>query len=183
MCKFINVNITEPLGSETLHYIPELQQCYRKYSKYLQDDFANYENDILSYINHCSPFFWVVTDYDNRFMGFVSLDNCIGNNVFLYSAELTTCLEKRAWGAFSRYSAKIFLKKCFDELNLYKIKVQVYPDNFRTKALIKSSGFQYESTLKSETLRKGKPQDIDIYALYRTYYYKNEVHYENRNNH
>lgn len=105
-------------------------------------------------------------------MGFVSLDNFIGGGNILYSAELTTCFEKKAWGSFTRYSAKIFLKKCFDELGLVKIKVQVYPDNFRTKALLKSSGFEYESTLKAETMRGGKMQDIDIYALYRTYYYK-----------
>ena len=53
-----------------------------------------------------------------------------------------------------------------------KIKAQIYPDNFRIASLLKASGFQYETTLKSETLRNGKPQDIDVYGLYRDYYYK-----------
>ena len=173
MCKFINILINPKHNLfSNLHYIPFIKNCYNKYYKILQDDFAKYESDIFSYIEHCFPYFWVVTTYNNEFMGFVCLDNFIGGGNTLYSAELTTCFDKKAWGTFTRYSAKIFLKKCFDELGLTKIKVQVYPDNFRTAALMKCSGFKYESTLKAETLRQGKMQDIDIYALYRTYYYK-----------
>lgn len=173
MCKFISVdfNFSHNLFS-ILHYIPKIQACYCKYSKYLQDDFANYDCDILSYIKHCSPNFWIVLDDDNQFVGFISLDNFVGNANGLYSGEISTCLEQKAWGSFTRCGAKIFLKKCFDELGLYKIKAQIFPDNFRVKTLLKSSGFVYESTLKAETLRNGKPQDIEVYALYRTYYYK-----------
>lgn len=105
-------------------------------------------------------------------MGFVFLDNFVGNKNKLYSAEITTCFDKKAWGSFTRYSAKFFLKMCFDELGLYKIRAQIYPDNFRVKNFLKDCGFIYESTLKNETLRGGKPQDIEIYVLYRSYYYK-----------
>jgi RimJ/RimL family protein N-acetyltransferase len=55
---------------------------------------------------------------------------------------------------------------------LYKVKAQIYPQNFRVKTLLKNSGFIYEATLKNETLRAGKPQDIEVYSLYRDYYYK-----------
>ena len=173
MCKFVNVllNPKHNLFSN-LHYIPEIKTCYCRYSKYLQDDFAGYERDIFSYIEHCFPYFWVILNYENEFMGFVSLDNFVGGGNTLYSAELTTCFDKKAWGVFTQYSAKIFLKNCFDELGLYKIKIQIYPDNFRIKTLLRRAGFDYETTLKSETLRNGTPQDIDVYALYRTYYYK-----------
>ena len=105
-------------------------------------------------------------------MGFVFLDNFIGNDKKLYSAEITTCFDKKAWGSFTRYSAKIFLKKAFDEFGLYKIKAQIYPDNFRVRNYLKDCGFQYETTLKNETVRLGKPQDIEVYGLYRSYYYK-----------
>ena len=55
-------------------------------------------------------------------MGFVSLDNLVGGKVcdkngtykdINYSAELTTCFEKQAWGTFTRYSAKVFFEKMF----------------------------------------------------------------------
>jgi RimJ/RimL family protein N-acetyltransferase len=119
-----------------------------------------------------SPYFWIITDRNFNFMGFVYLDNFVGKRNCLFSAELTTCFDKKAWGIFTRYSAKFFLKYCFDKLGLYKVKAQIYPQNFRVKTLLKNSGFIYEATLKNETLRAGKPQDIEVYSLYRDYYYK-----------
>ncbi|MDE6137953.1 MAG: GNAT family N-acetyltransferase [Candidatus Gastranaerophilales bacterium] len=165
MCKFIQ--ILSP--SSLLHYIPFVERCFRKYSKYFQDDFI--QNNCLNLESIC-PNFWIILDYSNNFMGFVYLDNFIGSNEKLFSAELTTCFDKKAWGIYTRYSAKIFLKKCFDEFGLFKIKAQIYPDNFRIRNLLKDCGFEYESTLKNETLRNGKPQDIEVYSLYRDYYYK-----------
>lgn len=172
MCKFIQVGYNPQKNIfYNIQYITQIHSTYRKYAKYLQDDFALADKDIYSFLKNC-PFFWVILNPKNEYMGFVFLDNLCGNEDILYSAELTTCFEKQAWGEYTKYCAKIFLKKCFDELGLYKIKVQVYPDNYRTAALIKSSGFKYECTLKNETLRCGKPQDIDVYSLYRDYYYK-----------
>ena len=160
MCKFIEVDLNTPHNLfSILHHIPNIQNCYRKYYKYLQDDFAEYEEDILSYISHCSPYFWIVLDYDDTFMGFIAMDNFVGSRQNLYSGEISVC------------GAKIFLKKCFDELGLYKIKAQIFPDNFRVKSILKTSGFKYESTLKEDTLRNGVPQDIEVYSLYRNYYY------------
>jgi len=172
MCKFKQLNNIDDLAIN-LHYIPLLKGCYEKYIKYFQDDFAktNSEN-FITFLLNLSPYFWIVTDYNDKFMGFVFLDNFTGDRTSLYSAELTTGFDKSAWGIFTRYSARIFLKKCFDELGLYKIKAQIYPDNHRSKTLMKNCGFIYESTLKNETLRFGKPQDIEVYALYRDYYYK-----------
>ena len=173
MCKFLRVN-QETLfqKSSNLRYIPFVEECWLKFSKYFQDDFSCVvdRNSLLKFI--CDSFFWIILDYEENFMGFVFLDNFVGDDNRLYSAELTTCFDKKAWGVFTRYSAKFFLKKCFDELGLYKIKAQIYPDNFRVKSFLKDCGFVHESTLKNETLRAQKPQDIEVYALYRTYFYK-----------
>lgn len=169
MCKFISIN-SPFYDSFALCSLPALEICFHKYFKYFQDDFSNI-TDVMQIIQN-NPYFWLIFDSDDNFMGFVFLDNFVGNNERLYSAELTTCFERRAWGNFTKYCAKFFLKKCFDELGLQKIKAQIYPDNFRVKSILKTSGFIYECTLKNETLRGGKLQDIDVYALYRTYYYK-----------
>ena len=154
---------------QTLHYIPDIRRCLLKYFKFLQDDFSNY-TDIIHFIYTLQPYFWVILDKDENFMGFVYLDNFVGNGEITYSAEITTCLDKKAWGYFARYSANIFLKKCFEETTLQKIKAQVYPDNFRVKNFLNDIGFVYEARLKNETLRDNKPQDLDIYGLYRNYY-------------
>jgi len=171
MCRFIQIGSL----SVSLHYIPQILRCYAKYSRYLRDDFAPCDElFILSKL----PYLWAITTQKGKFMGFVFLDNWVGNGNTNYSAELTTCYEKEAWGSFTRYSAKFFLKYCFDRFGLQKIKAMVYPDNFRITKLLESAGFKYESVLPAETMRNGKPQDINAYALYRSYYYKNEVKYE-----
>lgn len=169
MCQYIQLNISNLSNEKYLRYITNVEKLFNKYKKYLQDDFSTIER-LSDLILSTSPYFWIVLDYNGRFMGFVYLDNFVGNRTKLYSAELTTCFEKYAWGTFTRYSAKIFLKLCFDKLNLEKITANIYPENFRTKSLLKNCGFNYETTLKNTTLRFGKMQDIDIYALYKTYY-------------
>lgn len=170
MCKFILLKGSEePLF---WRYAPFIRNCWNKYSKYFQDDFSfKFSESHFSKMFENS-YFWVVLDYEENFKGFVFLDNFVGDANHLYSAEVTTCFDKSSWGIFPRYSAKFFLKKCFDEFGLYKIKAQIYPDNFRVRNYLKSCGFEYETTLKKETLRAGKPQDIEVYAMYRNYYYK-----------
>ena len=173
MCKFKRLVFDSgTISSSTLHYIPLIEKCWHKYSKFIQDDFSllTDKNSLLKFI--CNPFFWVILDYEENFMGFVFLDNFVGNQNKLFSAEITTCFDKKAWGIFPRYSANFFLKMCFDYYGLYKIKAQIYPDNFRVRKFLNDCGFVYESTLKNETQRNGKSQDIDVYALYRSYYYK-----------
>jgi RimJ/RimL family protein N-acetyltransferase len=172
MCLFLQIKY---LSLKNLHYIKEILLCYKKYSKYLHDDFMT--NDGIEYVMYSIPYLWVICDINKNFMGFASLDNFVGNASSNFSAEITTCFHRRAWGIFTKYSAKLFLKKCFDEFGLYKIKAQIFPDNFRVISLLKSAGFEYETTLPSDTLRNGKLQDIDIYSIKRSYYYKNEENY------
>lgn len=168
MCKFVQVIYKPSLNLLlNLHYIPDIQRCYKQFAKYLQDDFAKFDENIFFYLEQSFPFFWVVLNEDNEFMGFVALENPCGDEKTFYSAELLTCLDKKAWGSFSRYSANIFLRKCFEELGICKLKALVFPDNFRTSTLLKTSGFKYETTLPTETIRFGKPQDIDVYARYK----------------
>ena len=173
MCKFLQLDLGA-YNITTLRYMSDIKKCCHLYLSYLLDDFSIDEcRDVYKFIQKHSPYFWLILDNLNaQFMGFVYLDNFIGNSQSLYSAELTTCFDRRAWGNFTRYSAKFFLKKCFDEFGLYKIKAQIYPDNFRVKTLLKNCGFVKESVLKNETLRHGKAQDVEVFSLYRDYYYK-----------
>lgn len=158
MCKFIQY--------ETKYYY--LVSClYNKFKKYLEDDYN--EDTLAGLINRTTPFFWIILS-NNSFAGFVYLENIIGCSKRLHSAEITTCIHPEYWGVFSKYCAKIFFKKCFDELGFYKIKALVYPDNCRVKTLLKCSGFAKEAELVAETLRNGKPQNVEVYSLFKKYY-------------
>ena len=172
MCKFLKILHRPTLYYPFLRSFIQILNCFCKYSKYLRDDFAP---DDYEFIISKIPYLWAIYTADNKFAGFVFLDNFVGDEKNVFSAELTTCFERDVWGKFTKDCARLFLKKCFEEYGLHKIRASIYPDNFRVSALLKSAGFIYEATLPQETVRNGKLQDIDIYALYQSYYYKNEV--------
>ena len=160
-------------------YFEQTLFLYNKYAKFLDDDYAKEEKNSTKYlyelIRSVFPFFWVITEGD-LVSGFVYLDNMIGSEKRFHSAELVTCFDKRFWGTYTKICAKAFLKFIFDKYGFEKIKVCVFPDNFRTKALIKFSGFEKEAVLKNETLRNGKLQDIEVYVLF-----KERIKNEDRN--
>ena len=157
MCKFV-----QPKSC----HIEFLDNLYKKYSKYLADDFN--QDTIADIIFDTYPFFWTILTSDNTPAGFVYLENIIGSKDKLYSAELTTCFHPKYWGFYTKYCAKIFFSLLFKKYNFSKIKALVYPNNTRTAEILKSCGFVKESCLKSETLKNGKTQNIDIYAIYNT---------------
>ncbi len=149
-------------------YLEQALFLYIKYAKFLDDDYAQNKLPVLEYFLELikRTMFFVIVE-DEVVSGFVYLDNFIGNDEKLHSAELTTCFDKRFWGDYTKYCAKIFLKHCFEKYGFEKIKALVYPQNFRVKTLLKASGFEKEALLKSETMRNGKLQDIEVYSCWR----------------
>ena len=143
---------------------------YLRYAKYLDDDFANDNRPLYRYfienVERLSPFFWVINnEQTNDIAGFVYLDNFTGNSEILHAAEVSACFFKKYWGDFTADTGKKFLKICFEELGLKKVKALIYPQNFRVKTLLKKIGFEKEGLLKAETLRNNKLQDIEIYSV------------------
>ena len=159
MCRFV-----QPTPNH-YHFVNHL---YLKYKTFLEDDYN--EDTLADIILRTYPYFWVILTIHNEPVGFVYLDNIIGNSKGLHSAEVVTCLHPKFWGAFSKYCAKIFFKLCFDKFGFEKIKALVFPQNFSVKHLLKLCGFEKEATLKNETKRKQQLQDIEIYSLFKTYY-------------
>lgn len=175
MCKFIRVKSYNSLKNNERYskYIGKIDVLYKRYSKFLFDDFfAEKQNGVGNFIKNLSPYFWIIADRNDNFAGFVYLDDFVGNENNFFSAEVSVCFDKKYWGNFVRYSSKFFFKMCFDVFGFYKIRAQFYPQNKFVKNLLKDCGFDYEVTLPSETLRNGVPQDIEVWSLYRKYYYK-----------
>lgn len=166
MCKFVQPR------SEHLNFLNHLHQ---KYNNNLEDDYN--QDTIAGLIQRVSPFFWVIITFPDKIpAGFVYLDNIKGNRSTIHSCEINTCFSPEFWGNYTKYCAKIFISNCFKKLRPTKIKALVYPQNHRVKAILESSGFKKEAELKSETLKNGKLQDIEIYSVYKKDY---EVRNEN----
>ena len=150
-------------------YFEQALFLYVKYSGFLDDDYALNGMSVYEYFYNLvlktQPFFFVIVENDTV-SGLVYLDNITGGSERLHSAEVTTCFDRRFWGGYTKYCAKLFFEYCFKKYNFMKIKALVYPENFRVKTLLKLTGFEKEALLKNETLRKGKLQDIEVYSLF-----------------
>jgi RimJ/RimL family protein N-acetyltransferase len=170
--KFKKIIIDKSCGFYlNLGYIPQVIRLYERYSKYLNDDYFNAMeqsevDQILSLIQKTQPYFWVITaGKDDKFAGFVFLDNLIGNCEILHSAEITTCFLPEFWGLFTKSCAKKFLKYCFKNYGFKKIKASIFPQNSRVRGILNFMGFKREGLLKGETLRNGKLQDVEVFAV------------------
>ncbi len=154
---------------KNISFLPKIISCIKPYTKFLCDDFAP-KSDIvelvLSQIEKSSGYFWVILSEKEDFLGIVYLENFVGNKKQIFSAEITTCFEKRFWGKETKKCGKKFIKYCFNKLNIKKLKAIVYKENFRVKTLIKILGFQREAFLRAETKCNEKLQDIEIYSIF-----------------
>lgn len=148
-------------------YFEQALFLYTKYSKFLDDDYASNGMSPYDYFLNLvmKTLFFVIVE-DSEVVGFVYLDNFIGDSERFHSAEVTTCFDRRVWGDYTKICGQIFLAHCFEKYGLKKIKALVYPENFRVTTLMKSIGFEKEALLKAETMRNNKLQDIEIYACY-----------------
>ena len=154
---------------QNLKYFPYVMSLYVKYLKVLEDDFSKMQENVfdgmLDFIEKTSPHFYLVLSED-EVCGFFCLDNFIGVADKLYSAEVITCFYKKYWGTFTKYAGLSFKDFCFKELGLTKLKAIIYPQNYRVRGILNSCGFVKEASLKGETLKNGKLQNVDIYSTF-----------------
>lgn len=172
MIKFVKLKINrEKKLYKNIGFLEDIYYLYKKFDRYLNDDYSdnNLLDEIIKTVEKCNPFFWVILDSE-QFAGFVFLENIIGNKNKLHSAEITTCFKPEYWGAFTKKSAKKFIRYCFKKYGFKKLKAKIFKENFKTAAILKTAGMKFEAELKSETMKNGKPQDILIYSVIKNKY-------------
>lgn len=171
MIKFVKIKLDRKNKIyKNIKFLENIFNLYKKYEKFLNDDFTQNDllEEVLSIVERTSPFFWVVLK-DDKFAGFIFLENIIGNEKKLHSAEITTCFEQEFWGDFTKKVGKKFIRYCFKKLNFKKLKGLVFKGNTRINTLLKTLGLTLEAELKSETMKNGKPQDIQIFSITNKY--------------
>lgn len=182
MSKFIKITVDRRNKIfKNIEYLPQIIGLYGRFSRYLYDDYflqnqMTLLNTVLDVVERCNPYFWAIIDEKNdKLAGFVFLENFIGSCDELHSAEITTCFEPAYWGKYTKQAARKFIKYCFKNYKLKKIKALVFQQNFKVKTLLKSAGFKKEALLQSETLKNGVLQNIEVYSIVRDSIRKNEV--------
>jgi len=167
MIKFVKIKINRNKKQyRNINFLEDIYNLYKCYSRYLEDDFVSADllDEIIRTIEINFSFFWVVLK-NEKFAGFVFLENITGNKDNLYSAEVTTCFKKEFWGNFTKQVAKKFTRYCFKKLGFKKLKAKVFKENVRAASILRAAGMKFEAELKAETMKNGKPQDILIYSV------------------
>ena len=156
---------------ENVEYLPKVIELYMHYSGNLVDDFSphclSYKN-FIDFLEKISPHFYLVF-YKTDFCGFITLENLVGDKNRIHSAEVSICLKRKYWGKFALIAGQKFKNYCFNVLKIYKLKALIYTQNKLSKNILNKCGFKMEAVLKSETVKNGKPQDIEVYTLFNTY--------------
>lgn len=76
--------------------------------------------------------------------------------------------EPAAWNrGFGSDAISTLLRFAFGEMNLRKLKINVFEYNERAKHLLEGLGFEREATLREEFYRDGTYHDILIYSKFR----------------
>jgi RimJ/RimL family protein N-acetyltransferase len=76
--------------------------------------------------------------------------------------------EPSAWNrGFGGDAIRTLARFAFDEMNLFKLRIEVFDYNERAKHLLEANGFVKEGKLAREFYREGVYHDIVIYSIFR----------------
>jgi RimJ/RimL family protein N-acetyltransferase len=76
--------------------------------------------------------------------------------------------EPSAWNrGFGKDAVVTLVRFAFDEMNLRKIRINVFDYNDRAKHVLEAHGFVQEGRLRDEFYREGVFHDIVIYSIFR----------------
>ncbi len=110
--------------------------------------------------------FGLVVKEDQRLIGTVGL-------VHIQAAERSADLgisigEVAYWErGYGREAAELMVRYGFEELNLNRIGLQVYSDNWRAIRCYQKAGFVHEGCLSQAAYRNGRYQDVYLFAMLR----------------
>ena len=172
MSKFIKIIVNRARNEfRNIEYLPDIIRLYERFSRYLYDDYFLKNQPcavdaVIDLVERTSPYFWVIVHKQSgKLAGFVFLDNWVGAKDDFHGTEVTTCFYPDYWGIYTKICARRFVKYCFKNYKIKKLKAYIFPQNFKVKTLLKSAGFQKEATLKAETVKNGVLQDIDVFVI------------------
>lgn len=76
--------------------------------------------------------------------------------------------EPSAWNrGFGGDAIRTLVRFAFDEMNLFKLRIDIFDYNERAKHLLENNGFVKEGKLSREFYREGVYHDLVIYATFR----------------
>ena len=83
-------------------------------------------------------------------------------------AEMGYTIARKYWGqGLATEAAQALIQYGFEKLDLVRIEAVVLPENKASSKVLLKVGMQFEGLLRSYQVWKGKPSDLEMYAIVR----------------
>ena len=100
-------------------------------------------------------------DIDGDVVGCVGLEHLVSR----HKAEIGYWLGREYWGrGIMTDAVKKLTAYGFKKLKLKRIYAKFFPFNKASARVLEKAGYKYEGLLRKDTLKKGKPTDVLVYA-------------------
>lgn len=144
----------------TTHLTWDAHRTLRDTQDFIQFAFKQYEK------NSVGP--WaIIWKETNHVIGTIDL---VWNKKH-YSAELAYAISREFWRqGIGTEAVKKIIDFGFKKMELERIQARCVTDNIASYRLMEKIGMTYEGTLRKSMFRKGKQEDIKMYAILRSEY-------------
>ena len=131
----------------------------------LEKDGTDYISAMLSADENETFAFAIVSD--KKVIG--SIGAFRQENIHRQTAELGYCIAEEYWGkGIMTDAVKQICKYVFDKSDIIRIYAEPFAYNTASCRVLEKAGFQYEGTLRSNAVKKGKIIDMKMYSLLKT---------------
>ena len=132
---------------------------------YTEKDGTDYISAMLSADENETFAFAIVSD--KKVIG--SIGAFRQENIHRQTAELGYCIAEEYWGkGIMTDAVKQICKYVFDKSDIIRIFAEQFAYNTASCRVLEKAGFQYEGTLRSNAVKKGKIIDMKMYSLLKT---------------
>ena len=129
---------------------------------YTEQDGKDYISDMLS-ANEDDTFAFAVTA-DNKVVGSIGVFR--QGNIHRQTAELGYYVAEEYWSrGIMTEAIKQICEYVFSKSDILRIYAEPFAYNIASCRVLEKAGFQYEGTLRSNTVKNGKVIDMKMYSL------------------
>lgn len=126
-----------------------------------------YIQRVFEIIQAYIPYFWVFYRIETgESLGFCYFYDIIPAKNKIHSVSATICFKKSARGLPALIGAKKLILHAFSTLDIAKIKAECFSDNFYMPNFLTKLGFEYEATLKNETIVNNEAKNLEIWSIF-----------------
>lgn len=144
-------------------YLAGLRQIVTFFRKELSDDFSgDHPDTLLENTLSCIPFLWLITDEAGNVYASSALSDIVpGRHGFIHGMRLPVV--RRHPGV--KVLIGMMLRTAFETLGLRKLKAEFDADNRSALGFCLCMGFRREARFPADTVKRGMPCDVLLYAL------------------